>query len=634
MGEAAQHWLAKLIDSIQFQVRHAGYERTIEVRKFAHMVSTGRGQEDEITRYRRYETDDLKKQRTRLYNPLTKYAISRPRKQFKKISRVEGIRRNIEASDTAKLSMLNEAFGQFEPGMSLESWLVKSLEFYGVTDPNTWIVCERFDRRGQDGAITKIVPYAFVVPSIDALDFERGPDGSLSYLLARTMAIEHTVENGVRADKMLENYYLYFPGGVARAREIGKNTVAEADETKVFIEVMPPAMPINGKGPKDVPVLAGKVKREFFVKLIENGTTEVPAICAGVYMDEVTGRKDVYVPWFDPAEHELKDLIRWKSTNDVITALHAYPKRWEFEKECAFQNEMGQCQEGYLGGIIDKSHLCPNCKGTGFPANFTTEQASVKLLLPADADAQEKILDLSKLSFVEPIDTSILELMDARIERTERRVLEAVFDSGLYQRPEGTATRTATEVQSVMEGISDILKPFCNTVSRAWEMFYRVGAQYLEFDITVDHEFPEDLQIQSLSDEVAVFNEMKDAGVGYDVLEPQRLRILSKVTEGDDVSRENIAAKFRHEPFAGKPPELVAQILSERSPLDSDRVLWENFEAIFQDVFVQQPEFYKMRFDAQKAVVKQKTDEYKQRVTVAVQPEPALPNFNEPQPVQ
>lgn len=632
MGEAAQFWLSKLIESIQFQVRHSGYDRSIEVRNFAHMVSTGRGQDDEITRYRRYEADELKAQRKRLYNPLTKYAISRPRKQFKKVARVEGIRRNIEATDTTKLALLNETFGQFEPGMSLEAWLIKSLEFYGVTDPNAWIICERFDQRGQDGAITKITPYAFTVPSVDALDFARDNAGNLSYFLARTISIENVVEHAQRVEKVLENYYLYYPGGIARAREIGKNTEQEADETKVFIEVFPPAMP-EKSGKKDTISLASKVKREFYVKSIENGTTEVPAICAGVYMDEVSGIKNVFVPWFDPAEHELKDLIRWKSTNDVISALHAYPKRWEFEKECAFQNEIGQCQEGYLGGMVDKEHICPNCKGTGFPANFTTEQASVKLLLPADADAQERILDLSKLSFVEPIDTAILELLDTRIERTERRILEAVFDSGLYQRPEGTTTKTATEVHSVMEGISDVLKPFCNLVSRAWELFYRVGAQYLEFEIKVDHEFPEDLQIQSLSDEVAVFNEMKDAGLGYDVLEPQRLRILSKVTEGNAVMRENVEAKFRHEPFAGKTPELVAQILAERSPVDPDRVLWENFEAIFTEVFNQQPEFYKMQFEAQKALVSQKTEEYKQRVIVAVQPEPVIPNFNEQQPV-
>ena len=417
---------------------------------------------------------------------------------------------------------------------------------------------------------------------------------------------------------------------------MGKNTVIENGEQQISIEVIPPASGTKDANAPNVPISEGKVRRDFLFKVIENGTTEVPAICAGVYMDEVTGNRSVFVPWFDPAEHELRDLIRYKATNDVVTALHAYPKRWEFEKECSFKNEIGQCEEGYLGGIVDDAHKCPACKGTGFPANFTTEQASVKLLLPADADAQEKILDLSKLSFVEPIDTAILELMDARIERTERRILEAVFDSGLYQRPEGTATKTATEVQSVMEGISDVLKPFCGLVSRAWEMFYRVGAQYMEFEIKVDHEFPEDLQIQSLSDEVAVFNEMKDAGIGYEAMQSQRVRVIAKIAEGRPDMRANIEAKYQHEPFAGKPPEIVAQIIAERAITDPDRVLWENFEAIFTEVFNEKPEFYKMNLAAQKALVATKVEAYKSRAVAAVQPDIATPNFNtdnEPQPV-
>ncbi len=602
--ESAEIWWAKLVEAIQFQVRHAAYGRALEIRDFAHMVATGAGQEKEVERYRRYEADDLKKQRNRLYNPLTKYAISRPRKQFKKVWRVEGVRRQIASDNSAKLQALNAAMGRFDKGQSLERWLVSTLEFYGVTDPNAWLICERHDEKDAHGNTTSVVPYAFLVPSVGALDFRYSKSGKLEHFLARTIRIENISENGSRVEQVLENYYLYFAGGIIRAREAGKNTEIEQGETEVFIEVLDAGQ-------------AGK-RRKFYFKAIDNGTTEVPAICAGVYMDEVSGKENVFVPWFDPAEYQLRDLIRTKATNDVVTTLHAYPKRWEFEKECVFSDEeRGRCDGGYLGGIRDKDHICPVCKGTGFPANFTTEQASVKLLLPESAEMQNKLLDLSKLSFVEPINTEILSLMDERVRDLERRIMEAVFDTGTYQRPEGTTTRTATEIRAQTEGYSDVLKPFCSLVSRAYELFYRVAAQYMEFGIQVDHEFPEDLQITSLTDEVDIFKEMRDSGVGFEALAAQRGRVLDKVTEGDVTARENIKAKYRHEPFAGKNPEAVAQIIAERSPQDPDRVLWENFEAVFTDIFDERPLFHQMAFAAQKAAVSAKVAEFAARIVMA-----------------
>ena len=55
-----------LIDNISFQLRHPQYDRAIEVKKTARMISAAVGWEEEVTRYRRWEDDKLKEQRIRL----------------------------------------------------------------------------------------------------------------------------------------------------------------------------------------------------------------------------------------------------------------------------------------------------------------------------------------------------------------------------------------------------------------------------------------------------------------------------------------------------------------------------------------------------------------------------------------
>ena len=615
--EDAQFWLDKLLENITYQLRHPNYQRTVDIRDFSHSMSTGVGQEKELTKYRRWEADDLKKQRERVTNTLTKYALSRIRKYFKWVERIDGVRINFETKDEARLSELKTAYQAFMPGMTLEQWVLRMVDTKAVTDPNAWAICERHNITGPTGQVEDVRPYAFIFPSVDALNFERDFVGNVSWFIGRTSTMEHIVDNGLRRDKVLENYYLYAPGFAARARERGEKTTMEAGEQETVLTIFPP----NG---------TSGTQRTFYISVFANGTTETPAIPLGCYIDEATESMDTFVPWFWPAEHLLKDLVFYKSTEALSIILHAYLKRWEFEKECSFHDERGSCEGGYLNGIVDGEHTCPVCKGTGFPANFTTEQASVKLILPSDAEAQAKLLDLSKLSFTESVPIDFLQYISEKLDGLVKNIMAAIFDTGLYQNPADTKTRTATEVQGEMEGVSDVLKPYVAHISRVNEFFWRIGSQYMEFDLKVDHSYPEDLRMTTLASEVAVLGEMTTNKASYSAISAQNMRVLEKVFEGQPLKREQEAAKLMHQPFAGHTQEEAAMIVAGRSEMDDSRVLWENFENIFIEIFEEKPDFAQMTFEAQKAMVQGKVDEFKARVKVPEAQQIEPPNFNEP----
>lgn len=630
-----------LIENIQFQLRHANYDRTVEVRNFSRMITTGEGQEVEVTRYRRYEDETLKKQRTRLYNPLTKYALARPRKYWKKMFRVEGIRRKFTTKDESRLAELQEQFYNFMPGESLEQWLNRTLEYLGVTDPNAWIVYERADERDQEGLIQKTKVYPFVVSSVDAVNFER-KQGVLQWLIARAITIERSVKDGYRTEKVLENYYLYAPGVIVRAREKGENTIIEAGEYEQAITVFPPAeigqstpayydkapsasgLLRNAKPPTDGQPNA----RTFYFSVIQNGTTEVPAECVGAYMDEVAGQ-GAFVAWFDPAEDVFRDLIRDKSVSDVLTITYAYPKTWEFAKRCTFiHSEYGECDRGYFQGIYDKEHTCPNCKGTGIPVNFTTEQQTLQIPLP-DGIKPAEMLELAKMSFTQPVDIALLQHTDLKIETAEKRIMAAVFDSGLYQKPTDSQTRTATEINSVMDGISDVLHPFGALLSRHFELAYRIGSQYMEFELTVDHSFPEDLKIESLADMVAAFDAIKASNVGYEAIMAQRARVFQKTFEGSPDVQKRIAARYKFLPFDDKSAEDAMFILASLAPDDNTRVLWSYWGRIFQEIEAENKDFADLTYDKQKQIVNEKVEAIKaEMVLVGADTPIEPPNFN------
>lgn len=619
----AEQITALLIENIQFQYRHECYDRTLAIRKFSKMIVTGEGQDDEVTRYRRFEKDDLKKQRARLYNSLTKYVIARPRSYFKKMFRIEGIRVNLKAADDGKLQQLKDSFRQFQEGKSLQEWLNDKLEYLGVVDPNAWIVYERIDKRGQQGEIqeTRVVPW--IVQCEDALNY--GVEyGDLKWLLARAIQIETTVEKGMRRDKVLENYYLYAPGMIARAREVGAKTIPEIGEQEIDIEVLAPAGPaIGGNAPDDVKAAAkatnigGSAPRKFLISVIQNGTAEVPAMCAGVYQDEETMQK-CFVSWFDPAEHVLLDLINLKSKLDTTLTVHTYPRRYEFVKGCQFTDQ----QEGFCdGGRMSVSgNTCKECGGTGKSANFTTEQEVLSLRMP---DRPEDLVELSKYAFTEPIDVTLPKFLSELIEKTEKRVMSAVFNSGVFDKPVFRAEKTAHEVSAEMEGISDVLKPFGDCVSRHFELAYRVGAQYREISgLEVDHSFPEDLQIESLDDLVANYEQMKAAGVGFESLAAMRSRIIRKQYEGSPDDIAAIDARYKWLPFVDKSDEIQAMIISGRPEGDDQRVLWENFFVIFQEIENENtaPRFHEMTYEKQRTIVEAKVAQYKERIGLAIEP--------------
>jgi len=189
--EDAQFWLNKLLENIQYQLRHDNYVRTVEIREFSHSMSTGIGQDKEVTRYRRWEQDDLKAQRIRLFNTLTKYALARPRKYFKKVNRIEGIRVNFEANDEIKLADLKARYQSFLPGQTMEQWVLSELDTKQATDPNAWIVCERQNIAGPSGEVEAVRPYAFVFQAIDCLNFEYDNAGEVSWFLGRSSTIEN-----------------------------------------------------------------------------------------------------------------------------------------------------------------------------------------------------------------------------------------------------------------------------------------------------------------------------------------------------------------------------------------------------------------------------------------------------------
>jgi len=199
-----QELLSLLTQNISFQLRHAHYDRTVQVGYDCHMMTTGKGQEKEVLKYRRFEAEPLKAQRLRLNNPITPVFISEPDKMFDKMTRVDGVRKDLTTASEKDKADLQTAFWNFQPGKDIETWLVEKLRFLGKNDPNAWILFDRNDRRNPTGEIERTTLRPVVFRAIDVLNFGMDSDGIPAWVLFRDFRLEYRIEGGVRRDVRLE----------------------------------------------------------------------------------------------------------------------------------------------------------------------------------------------------------------------------------------------------------------------------------------------------------------------------------------------------------------------------------------------------------------------------------------------
>lgn len=623
-----QELLSILEQNVSFQLRHEHYDRTVQVGDDCRMMTTGTGQENEVLRYRRFEAQELKAQRLRLYNPVTPVFISEA-DILDRLTRVDGVRKDVEVSSEKDKQALMEAAWNFQPGTDMETWLVGKIRFLLKNDPNAWILFDRNDRRNENGEIEKTTLRPVVFRSIDVLNYTNDSEGVPIWALFRDFRMEYRIEGGARRDVRLETYYLYDRERVVIAREVGEQTVMQEGEQVVEIEVYPIIQDSAAAYQMPAVIIGEKKRKTFYVSTIEHGAGEVPAYCVAAYPDELTDQK-TSVSWFWAGMPVLRDVIRDKQMQDVATVMQAFRRRSEFSPACEYETEQHErCEKGWIYAGEAGRVKCPSCGGSGLRANFNTEQEVLRMVMP-EGMKPSQMLELSKLAFEEPTDTTVLEWFDKQLDKHRIRFNNSFLGDGLYERPKGTATKTATEITERTDAKADILRSAGAVVSKGWELFFRVLASCREIgEVKANHSYPEKIDLLTMEQEIANMAAIQQVDI-YESKVYQRHRILAKQFEGEPETHKRIQAWYNWLPWDDKSPEQVAQILSLLSPLDGNYILWAYWKEIRREIEVATPNFHLLAYPAQKALVDAKIAEYRERIQLAGGPDMAEPDFNAP----
>lgn len=579
-----------IADAIKNSTTHVDYKHVKELALLYKQLITGDQIELLLKRFVRREDDTLFKQRKELTQAITPSVSATIMNPFYKVGRSNNIikkwiYKNAENPEEVTKN-IGDAVLKYNGERSLDSYLETRFVELSFTDPNAFIITE-FDAPvlgSQNQLLERVQPRPFECSSENAINFHY-KNNDLKWLLVR-LPIKYKV-----ADKYKDghSYTLYLENLAIKFTQVeeGKVNIKEGGFAEVNTVVT------DGSLVNATYYNAGKGKL-FIVETFEHKAGVVPAIRVGYKRDLKTDGRTCVNPMHEAMPYFLKS-IKTVSEFDLTMALHAFPQKFQYVGRCTDK----ECDDG----LCPDGTKCSFCGGTGYQIHASTQDAVVMRLPKKDEDLR----DLTKLVHYVYPPIELLQFQKEFITELEIKARKAVFNSEVFSKTE--VTQTATESRISMESVYDTLYPFAEKYSSVYRLIVTLIASLRDVkNLEVIHKFPKDFKFKTLDElllELKIANESNAPSyvrseISMDIAEQQF------IDKPEELSRIKVKQKFY--PFSDKSKEEILYLLSNNKTTKFNEVLYAHFDQIFNEIELEQEDFYKMAYEKQKALIKQKVD--------------------------
>lgn len=568
--------LVLLIGVVKDNKTHQDYDRVTKLADKYFKLVTGNGIEDLLRRIITRETEEEYEQRTNITRSVCPAILNSTKLPFYKASRKPPRVRKIDFSGDAesKKIELEEHISKYWGDKSLEKFLEYAFVDYNYTDPNAFLITE-FDEF--DPKVSKAQPYPFIATSEEAIMFEYKNE-ILDYLIVKlpiTYLDKGTPQPGFK-------YTMY----------LGMDTI---ELTQVAEEVYTGSMGTEEQG-----TYIEIDKKYFRVDFYKPKNEKVPAIRFGYVRDtETKGR--TFVSVFHSVLCYLEKTLKIDSELDLSTAMVAFPQRFMYVTPCTERD----CNKGYLP---DGSE-CKICNGSGVQPVHRGTMDMITLALPKDPT---QIISLDNMLVYKAPPIELLTFQKEYIEYLKISVQNMMFNADPLQRSE--VTQTATEVVNKGDNMNDTLYSFGQQYSSVWEFVVADIATFtdLEEGLVLEHKFPNDFKMKSLQELMTDLKTAKDASVASSTIAAIEDDINDLLYSDRPEDLKRIRIKNKLNPFRGSSEADIRFIVGQNNIPLYTRTLWENYEAIFQDLEGenQNPWLYDLAETKIRELIRAKTDEY------------------------
>lgn len=563
--------LIKLIDVVKNGRRHSNYDANVRRAALYHTLVTGEGADVLLKRWVRREDLELFNQRVALtqhiFTTTTKSILDVfnkvPRALYNRVLTYKNNDKNTSYQE------LEDILSKYYGNASMDDWMAtRYLDLNGF-DPNAFIV-EEFE--AFDNKVARAKPYPFEVSSSMAIDYEY-KNNILQYLIVKQVKNE------------LERYTIYMDNQCLIFQQI-REDVAKFNQAEGVIYEYENASYI----------VIGKQVFEFIEPLSYN-LGKVPAKQVGIIRAKNKSGDDSvsFVSLFDAAIPFILKSIKTNSELDLVMSNMAFPIKISYVQKC------DECE----GAKVVDNETCRSCNGTG-KKHSTSAMETIEIGMNGNLD-NDNVVDLSKLvAFISP-PTDIIKLMDDFVDKMTEKAKEIIFNSDIFTKKQIADTATGKLLDS--QNVYDALQPVFRAYSDTWEYKIDIIARItdLKEGLIWSFTFNKDAKLKSktelINDLVLVNSANAPIEIRKDIYND-----LARITYSDNPNEYlKYQVKERFNPFSGYPQESISQALLSEFVRKEIKVLYFNFNYIFNEVehrsIIKGKDFYSLTYELQKQEV-------------------------------
>ena len=572
---------------------HANQKKTSELAKEYSAHITGDGIADYLKRYTVRESEDMFKQRVAITNSINPAVASSLMKPFYKVSRNNNIVKKYDFKDVRineKIAvMLNDFNGEkVDDTDGFEVWLKTRFVELSFADPNGFVVIE-----WEAADVNQIIkPRPFEVSSEEVLNYEyKGAE--LQWLFINTKQPYFKITAGKTETVEGEKFTLYGVGYTITIEQCDKLYREENG-----LKLLPNQQFIEWQN------------NTYILSTYETKLGFVPAFRVG-YARDLSTKGKTFVNPFNPALTYFRKALKTTSELDITMTGHVFPQKLQYIQPC----QGVSTQETCFNGKNPQGGTCAACNGTGFKT-VTTAQEAIYLPMPEDP---KELIPLDQLLVYKAPPIELVKFQNDYVKELKQDAHLAVYNSNMFLANDAQFAKTATEIDSNMEGVYDAIEPFTEKYSKVWKFVVYTCAVLSGFsetrnDFELIHTFPADPKLKTISlllADLKAVNESNAPSFMRDVLNRD---IAEIVFNGDEEALLKFHVRRRFYPFNGKTMEEISQLLSTQYVSELTKILYANFEAIFTEIEKTDAKFYQKKYDEQWKIVDEMVIKWKEEI--------------------
>ena len=540
--------------------KHAHYQHTVDYsNKLKNLILSN---EDSVTallkRFNKRESEEEFKQRKEITKLITGETINRIDTTFVKAAKTDGIVTSF-ALGTKSVDKPAEYTDNLIGRKSINDYIHDNLKRVRRRDPNAFLAIEfgPFDANKE-----KPTPYPVIYTSKEVCDFHFNNEDLEFFIVEK---------NGV--------FVAYFKGGSFSMVEVEDKAGAISLSNEELLSYERFALAFGGAPSNNSflkVIIGGKayIITEFSLGNEDFHKRTIQGMRVGYVPDEATDGATC-VTHFHSALPRIERILIANSESDLTIALHVFAQKIVQVEPCKGYHSPNGGHIECSGGLeLGTNEACKNCNGSGHEPLNKSAQDVIAISTERRGDSMLNLDNI--IRYVKP-DLETAKFLEEFIESQTEAALRAVFLGNAFSTQ--TAKQTATFVQVNQDGVYDAVTPYCQKTSEIYEFIAETRAVIRhDQDLKVTHDYPMDLQLESMNDLVEQYKNSEGAPV--EVRKRLRDEIVKRSLNNEPIGMQKALVMILHEPFAEKTESERSSIVNSGLVPKKKQVLWANYNDI------------------------------------------------------